>query len=395
MRREKKTMNDLSGLITKVLDDNPYKIIISKPVSKTGEYQKIVIELKKNNYQISKYTEKQVFHENLKKTELAQRCDELITDSFLQVNAWSDMYEDMIMISKKGKCSFKRRTLKANETKASNVASHNRKKNYIIEEGTIVPPLVDMGVFTKEGKIVNSMYDKFKQINRFIEIIDDAISDNNMDSINVIDFGCGKSYLTFILYYYLTEIKKIDAHIVGLDLKEDVIKKCNNAAQKYGYSNLKFELGDINGYKAGFDVDMVITLHACDTATDYALYNAISWNAKMIFSVPCCQHELNKQIAPDNLTILSHYGIIKERFCALATDAIRGELLEYVGYKTQLLEFIDMAHTPKNILIRAVRRPITPKSVKEKLHQEIKVFTDEFKFEPTLYTLLKNEIKLL
>ena len=389
-------MQQLEQLFQQILDNDVFKLIISKPKQKDNKYKKIVIEKKSDYYQISKYTEKQVFHENVKEHALASRCTELTFEHFLQVNAWTDTWEYYILISKKGNASLKRKKVQgaavAVEKNRSNCVSleHNRSKNYILEEGTPIPPLVDMGVFTKDGKVVRTMYDKFKQINRFIEMIDDAIKTSYDTELNVIDFGCGKSYLTFILYYYLTEIKKIKANIIGLDLKADVIKHCNEVAKKYGYDGLRFELGDINGYQTPFAVDMVITLHACDTATDFALYNAITWNARMIFSVPCCQHELNSQIQTNHLKALTDYGIIKERFSALATDAIRGKLLEYCGYKTQLLEFIDFAHTPKNILIRAIKRPMTAKNARTKAMEDVEALCDEFHFKPTLYNLVKE-----
>ena len=382
-------MSELRQYIEIMLKATLQKIIISNPFSKSEEYKKIIIESKEKGYQIAKYTEKQVFHENISKDELLNCCVELAQNRYKQINGISATEEHIILISKKGNCTYK---VKKNATDTVKLSAkqqgHNRQKNYILKEGMNIAPLVDMGVFTKDGKVVNSMYDKYKQINRFIEIIDDEVSDLNVEELNVIDFGCGKSYLTFVVYYYLTEVMKLKVNMIGLDLKEDVIKKCKQAAEKYNYTNLKFEVGDVNGFKAPFDVDMVITLHACDTATDFALYNAILWKAKMIFSVPCCQHELNKQIKPEELTILSRYGIIKERFSALATDAIRANLLEYSGYKTQLLEFIDFEHTPKNILIRAVRRPIMPKQVKENMLAEVHALIKEFSFVPTLYRLL-------
>jgi len=383
-------MTELKQYIELMLKSDIVKIIISNPISKSEEYKKIVIEKKDKNYQIAKYTDKQVFHENVSKEELPDRCYALAENHYKQINGMSANEEHIILISKKGKCNYKVKKTATDAVKLNaKDTGHNRKKNYILQEGMNIEPLVDMGVFTKDGKVVNSMYDKYKQINRFIEIIDDEVSGLNVEELNVIDFGCGKSYLTFVVYYYLTEVMKLKVNMIGLDLKVDVIKKCNEAAEKYGYTNLKFEVGDVNGFKTPFDVDMVITLHACDTATDYALYNAIQWNAKMIFSVPCCQHELNKQMKPEKLTIMSRYGIIKERFSALATDAIRGNLLEYCGYKTQLLEFIDFAHTPKNILIRAVKRPMTLKKVKDSMLREVHALMDEFSFEPTLYRLLE------
>lgn len=380
-------MDKLLSCFQTITADAVRKITISKPRSKSETYKKIVIEQKLDDYQISKYTEKQVFHENVAQDELASRCTELTFGHYGQVNAWTDELEYILLISKKGSC-----TLKKNRLTPANMVTvdtdHNRKKSYLLPEGTVIPPLIDMGVFTKEGRVVRSMYDKFRQINRFIEIIDDSVKELSTNTLNVIDFGCGKSYLTFILYYYLTEVRHLKVQMIGLDLKADVIKKCNETAQKYGYDGLRFELGDINGFKTPFEVNMVITLHACDTATDYALYNAIQWKADMIFSVPCCQHELNRQMKPENLSILGNYGILQERFAALATDAIRGNLLEYSGYKTQLLEFIDFAHTPKNILIRAVRRKTIPARVPGKSLAEVEKLMEEFHFKPTLYQLL-------
>ena len=385
-------MEKVRQYLDRIAMQNIHKVVISKPASKALQFKKVVAERKGNACQLSKYTDTQVFHENIGADQLADACERLICEGFLQLNAWDLEYEYILLISRKGQCTFKRNAAKSvSAVPAEN--THNRSKNYVLEASADILPLVDMGVFTKEGKVVSSMYDKYRQINRYLEIIDDAIRDLPDKSVNIIDFGCGKSYLTFIVYYYLTYVRNIRANMIGLDLKEDVIKKCNEAAERYGYDGLRFELGDINGYKAPFDVDIVMTLHACDTATDYALYNAINWNAKMIFSVPCCQHELNKQIKTDDLSIMTRYGIIQERFSALATDAIRANLLEYCGYRTQLLEFTDFSHTPKNILIRAVRKTFLPKSHRQRMLDEVHKLMEEFHFMPTLYTLLFNEVK--
>ncbi|MCC3669810.1 class I SAM-dependent methyltransferase [Terrisporobacter mayombei] len=384
-------MDDTIKIINEICKDNIIKVVISNKKNKDIKYNKIVFQLKEKNdkeyYQVEKFTDKQVFHENIEKKDLNDRVLEYMKENFKQLNAWSGNTNYDVKISKKGKVFLSK---KKSNNENMVIKGHNKEKNYILKEGMIIQPLINLGIFTKEGKVVNSKYDKYKQINRFIEIIDDEIKKNNYEELTILDFGCGKSYLTFVLYYYFVEIKKINVKMIGLDLKEDVIKKCNEIAKKYKFDNLHFELGDINGFKYNNKVDMVITLHACDTATDYALYNAIKWNAKMIFSVPCCQHEFNHQMKAENLDILNKYGIIQERVAALMTDSVRGNLLECVGYKTQLLEFIDISHSPKNILIRASKSNLS-KIKKEKSLQQVKALMKEFNFNPTLYNLLKND----
>lgn len=384
-------MEELKRTLEEVFKNEIIKIVISNKVKKDEKYNKIAINLKENNknkfYQIEKFTDKQVFHENIKINEISDKVSELIFGNYKQMTAWSNNEIFDLKISKKGKIFLGK---KKNDNSKIVAKGHNKEKNYILKEGMIIEPLIDLGVFTKEGKVVNSKYDKYKQINRFIEIIDDEIKKNDYKELTILDFGCGKSYLTFVLYYYFVKIKNINVKMIGLDLKEDVIKKCNDIAKRYNYENLHFELGDINGFKYNNKVDMVITLHACDTATDYALYNAIKWNSKMIFSVPCCQHEFNSQMKANELSILTKYGIVQERVAALMTDSVRANLLDCMGYKTQLLEFIDIAHSPKNILIRASKNNIS-KEKKEKSLNEVNNLIRTFNFNPTLYNLLKND----
>lgn len=384
-------MNDLITAVEASFNPKVYKMVLSKPRLKTDVYKKIVINQINEVYHLEKFTTTQVFNENLLTGQLVEFLNQSLEENFQQYNAWDDRFEYIIQISKKGKPTMTRKALKEAPAR---VPSHNRPKNYLLQEGTVIPALVDMGIFTKEGKVVKTMTDKFRQINRFVEIIDDEIKSLTPGTeLNVIDFGCGKSYLTFIVYYYLTQIKNIKVRMVGLDLKKDVIDRCNASAQKYGYDKLSFELGNIDAYQSSFPVDMIITLHACDTATDYALYHAINWNAKLIFSVPCCQHELNAQIETEALSLLTKYGIVKERTAALLTDAIRGSLLEACGYKVQLLEFVDLAHTPKNILIRAKKTKVTAAKKAQALAEVEKVI-QAFSLNPTLFQLLETD-KLL
>lgn len=346
--------------LKKILQDNLniefISATLSSPRSKGGVNKVKVRPLMKKGtlfFQLESFQNNQAFHRNLEPEEAYREIAGLM-EEFRQMQMETRKNRYTVLVSKKGKVTIKK---KAQDGCIKDVdMSHNRKKRYLLEEGMQIPFLQDLGVMTKKGQIVHSRFDKFRQINRFLEFIEDILPALSRErEITILDFGCGKSYLTFAMYYYLKELKGYDVNIIGLDLKEDVIKKCNGLAGKYGYDKLHFLHGDIADYAGVQKVDMVVTLHACDKATDYALAKAVEWDAQVILSVPCCQHELNSQIHNELLEPVLKYGILKERISALLTDGIRAELLESQGYSTQILEFIDMEHTPKNLLIRAVK----------------------------------------
>ena len=366
--------------ILKIDYENFTKMVLSKP-KQNSEYTKIEIKpvVLKNNrlYQLSCFKDDKVFHKNLD----IQRFDgsiEIISSYFKNIDIF---YTDKHVFSKESKKGKK--TIKTNFSENKRNINHNREKNYILKEGLKIEPLVDLGVFSKDYKIVKSKSDKYRQINRFVEIIADEMKSFNKKEITIIDFGCGKSYLTFILYFYLTEILNINAKIIGYDLKEDVVLNCNKIAKKYGYENISFFVSDISDVDISH-ADMLITLHACDVATDYALYSAIKNDIKYVFSVPCCQHEINEKISiSSEYKILTEHGLIKERFSALLTDAIRCEILKNHGYRVDVLEFVDFSHSPKNLMIRAKR-------VKgyEGLSNDLEKLIKETNISQKLYTLL-------
>lgn len=340
------------------------------------------VEIKGNSMmQIELFTKTQSFAHNYNYDEFSEIINTIMLDSFFQLNIITNEYNYSFKYTKKNHLLSNK--IKNKEIKTLLNVSHNKQKKYILNDGNIIPPLVDLGVMTQDGKIVPSYYDKYRQINRFLEIIDDTIKAFKEQELNIIDFGCEKSYLTFIVYYYLVNIKNIKTNIVGLDLKADVIKKCNEIAKNYGYNSLNFEIGDISLYKPHFRVDLIITLHACDVATDYAMYHAIKLHSKYLLSVPCCQHEINNQIKKSS-SFLASYGIVKERMSALLTDTIRAKLLEYSGYNVDILEFVDFDASPKNLLVRA---KYTGNSNAKAL-DEVKQILDEFTIDQTLYKLL-------
>ncbi len=371
--------------------------IFSNPQSKTQSVSKRKVRpvLLKGElcFQVSSFEGKQVKHENLNADEVTKKALTWMQEEFKQLEVHNGESTLICLTNKKGTLTMKvKKSAEPPQRMDEEKFAHNRRKKYLLPDTEPVPFLVDLGVQTKEGKIINSSYDKFKQINRFLEFIEDILPALESEQrIRILDFGCGKSYLTFAIYHYLHEICGKEVEITGLDLKADVIADCNKLAVKYGYKSLRFEVGDIKEYEAYQDVDLVVTLHACDTATDYALYKAIRWNAKAILSVPCCHHEVNRQVRAPELVPMLEYGIVKDRFAALATDSLRAMILKQYGYETQLLEFIDMTHTPKNLLIRAVKKNgLVPARKLGQLQAQEEEFSSFLGVHTTLQTLLEN-----
>ncbi len=384
-------MNEIEMLLKNTLNEQFIQAVISNPRTKEGILKIKVrpVEIRGvRMIQCESFTKTQVFHENLEIQEAVQRMDHAMGE-FRQMQLSSGEMDYTVLVSKKGKVTIQKRKVEGRTAACSDI-SHNRRKRYILEEGIPVPFLQDLGVMTQEGKIVRTKFDKFRQINRFLEFIEDILPQlNKKQEVTILDFGCGKSYLTFAMYYYLHVLKHYDIRIIGLDLKADVIRHCSALAEKYGYEKLTFLEGDIADYDGVDTVDMVVTLHACDTATDYALAKAISWDAKVILSVPCCQHELNGQMKNEILAPVMRYGLLKERFAALVTDGLRAEYLEHAGYHVQVLEFIDMEHTPKNILLRAVKQAGQTEEMRQKKLEEIQKCEAFLEVRPTLGQLME------
>ena len=380
-------MEKLREVLEKHLNKEMHQMILSGAKNSDGPSKvkiRPILLSDRLMYQASATVGKKEIHKNYEKEAVINYIEEMLKGHFKQMQVTGSRQDASVLVSKKGKMTIKEK--KHPENSCKKTLEHNRKKQYILEEGIVVPFLVDLGVMTKEGKIVHARYDKFRQINRFLEFIEYILPQLDKGrKLTILDFGCGKSYLTFAMYYYLCELKKYDVQIVGLDLKEDVIAHCESLARTYGYEGLHFCQGDIASYEGVDQVDMVVTLHACDTATDYALAKAVEWGAKVILSVPCCQHELNGQIANEMLQPVLSYGILKERMAALVTDAVRAELLKEQGYQVQILEFIDMEHTPKNLLIRAV------KDGKKQMSPQLERCIKELHVHPTLAELLKKQ----
>lgn len=361
------------------------KITFSTPCGE-NIYKKSVIRRLNDGFQAEHFTEKQAFHENFPVCQLEEKLNALFPTLYRQAHFVTEKYFYDAKLSKKGKLLTNRTK---NTSAPEKMNAHDRKKNYIIDAENLPPVFCELGVAGADGKILRAKFDKFRQICRFTELLNDVLKDEKKEELHLVDFGCGKSYLTFVVYYYITEILHKKAHITGLDLKREVMENCTALAKKYGYTGLEFLCMDVKDYKPEKQVDMVITLHACDVATDYALAFAVKCGAKYIFSVPCCQKEANGMIHTEKFAIFTDYGLIKERFSALATDALRAKLLEKSGYAVDVVEFVDFENSPKNMLIRAVRgKPSADRFKAAHIEKEIAAIREEFGISITLEDLL-------
>lgn len=381
-------MSSTDEYIKKIISGNVISLTFSNKRLKEQKWKKITVRLIKLKediyYQFSFFDGKNEIHKNVLNNKLHNEILHILENDFRQINGICENSSFQLKVSKKGKVLF---SSKKCENKNSFNLEHNRIKSYLLKTGEVIPPLVDIGVMDQYGNIIKGQNSKFVQINNFLEQIDILIKEYNKKDITIIDFGCGKSYLTFIIYYFLKYIKQIEPNIIGLDLKSEVIDNCNTIAKKYGYDNLIFMNKDIKEYTNDNVVDMVVSLHACNTATDYALYNAIKWNSKYILSVPCCQSEVNSQLNYDGKNSIFKYGIMKERYASLVTDVIRADILKCFGYKVDVIEFIDFDNSPKNLMIRG-RLSKKPDKV---ILNDVKIMLDDLKINQTLYELVKGE----
>ncbi len=385
-------MEELAQKLEELLAQAPSKILLSAP--RVQGLPRAELTRLENGWLLSRQKGTQAFHSPYTAAQLPALLAGLLREEYTQLTAFTKEAECRLRLSKKGKVLTSKTALQSNSSSEQNFDSpapqHNRPKEYLLPQGLPIAPLVDMGIFTPDGRVVKRMYDKYRQVNRFVEIIDDALQGEEKKNLRIIDFGCGKSYLTFVLYHYLTEVRGFTLQMTGLDLKKEVVAHCAEAAARYGYTGLHFACGDIAQFETSGPVDMVLCLHACDTATDLALAQALRWGAKRIFAVPCCQHELNAQMQSEAFSLLTRYGIIQERVAAAFTDAIRANLLCAQGYKSQLLEFVGPENTPKNLLMRAVKTG-QPTAVRSRAMQEVQQLCAAFALRPSLLRLLEEE----
>lgn len=389
----RKTMVEIKALaahLNQILGENPDKLVLSSPRSKQEAVKKVTVTRYGETYQVEWVTGNQSFQENLKEEQLHGYLCEGLAKTYQRLHAFTREQVIDLRVTKKGKLFL---GTQAQEEARPQRATHNKEKNYLLPADARIAPLVDMGIFTKDGKVVQAMYHKYRQINRFIEVVDDELKNITKREIRVVDLGCGKGYLTFLLYHYLSNVRGMEVTMVGVDLKEAVMANCNEAAARYGYTGLQFVCGDMAAYQPEGEVDLVVSLHACDVATDLVLHHAVGWQAKWIFSMPCCQHEANGQMKSETLPILTRYGVIKEKSAALFTDAIRGNLLTACGYRVQVLDMVHPVHTQKNLMLRGVRSTM-PMAVRKLALAEAEALMKTFSFDLTLYRMLKAEGRL-